>query len=60
MTKIEEVFSGVMSVSGDVWVADYTESTKKLPKELRKGVVVVVQSDLSDHLPLVAVFAMNF
>lgn len=40
MTKIEEIFSGVITVSGDVWVADYTESTKNLPKELRKGVVV--------------------
>lgn len=40
MTKIEKIFSGVLSVSGDVWVADYTESTKKLPKEDRKGVVV--------------------
>lgn len=40
MTKIESTFNGVMVCHGDIWVADYTEKTKSLPKEDRKGVTI--------------------
>lgn len=40
MTKIESSFNDVMVCSGDIWVADYTEKTKALPKEQHKGVTI--------------------
>lgn len=40
MTKIENTFKDVMLCHGDIWVADYTEKTKHLPKEERKGVTI--------------------
>lgn len=41
MTKIESFFNGVRSFSGDIWVADYTNKTKHLPKGKRMGVVIM-------------------
>lgn len=40
MTNIEKIFSGVQTIAGDVWVADFTEATKLLDAEQRKGVVI--------------------
>ena len=40
MTKLEKTFADVTTYSGDIWVADYTEKSKRLPKDLRKGVVI--------------------
>lgn len=40
MTKIESTFNDVKVCHGDIWVADYTEKTKTLPKEDRKGVTI--------------------
>ena len=40
MNRVDRVFRGVRSFSGDVWVADYTEQSRNLPKEDRKGVVI--------------------
>lgn len=40
MTKIESTFKDVKVCAEDVWVADYTERTKQLSKEKRKGVVI--------------------
>lgn len=40
MTNIEKFFNGVQCIGGDVWVADYTESTKNQPAPLRKGVTI--------------------
>ena len=40
MTKLEKTFTDVTTYSGDIWVADYTEKSKRLPKGLRKGVVI--------------------
>ena len=40
MTNIEKSFHGVQTIAGDVWVADYTEATKALAPEMRKGVVI--------------------
>ena len=40
MTKIEKTFSGVQTIVGDVWVADFTEATKTLDAAHRKGVVI--------------------
>lgn len=40
MNRVERVFRGVRSYNGDVWVADYTEQTRYMPEEDRKGVVI--------------------
>lgn len=40
MNKVERVFRGVRGYNGDVWVADYTEQTRYMPEEDRKGVVI--------------------
>ena len=40
MTKIESTFNDVVVCYGDIWVADYTEKTKVLPKEDRRGVII--------------------
>lgn len=40
MTNIEKSFNGVQTIAGDVWVADYTEATKTLAPEERRGVVI--------------------
>lgn len=40
MTKIEKLFSGVQTICGDIWVADYTEKTKDFPANKRRGVVI--------------------
>lgn len=64
MTKIKKVFTGVTTYSGDIWVADYTEKTKRLEKPLKKGVVIqdTPFSDISSfsllnksHLEILAV-----
>ncbi len=49
MTKIEKTFTDVTTYSGDIWVADYTEKSNRLPKGLRKGVVIQASpfSDIS-------------
>ena len=40
MIELSEKFHGVVVMDGDAWVADYTESTQKLDKADRKGVVI--------------------
>lgn len=40
MVELKEIFRRVEEFDGDVWVADYTEDTKRKPKEYRKGVVI--------------------
>lgn len=40
MTKIEKTFADVTTYSGNIWVADYTEKSKRLPKDFRKDVVI--------------------
>ncbi len=40
VTKIEDTFNDVMVCRGDVWVADYTEKTRALPKKDRRGVTI--------------------
>ncbi len=40
MIDLEHIFRGVEVFEGDAWVADYTETTKHLPKEYQKGVVI--------------------
>lgn len=66
MTKIERTFNGVQTIVGDVWVADYTEATKTLAIDCRKG-VVIQDSNFNDiaafHLQNaagIALFAVNF
>ena len=66
MTNIEKLFSKVQTIAGDIYVADYTESTKSLSKEEQKGVVIqdTVFHDISSfHLmnpSNVDLLAVNF
>lgn len=39
-TLIERTFNGVVRFESDAWVADYTEMSKGLPAEERRGVVI--------------------
>lgn len=66
MDKIEKVFNDVLVCQGDIWVADYTEKTKNLPKVNRKG-VTIQESPFDDiaafHLlnrNAVSILAVNF
>ena len=47
MTELERTFPKAKTYTGDVWVADYTLQTQKLPKEERQG-VVVSDTELAD------------
>lgn len=66
MIELREIFHDVVVMDGDAWVADYTESTQRLDKEKRKGVVIsdVPLDDISafhlanhDRIPY---YAINF
>lgn len=66
MIDLEQVFHGVEVFEGDAWAADYTETTKHLPKESQKGVVISALpiSDISAfHLSNrngIAYYVVNF
>lgn len=43
MIDLDKIFHHVAELTGDVWVADYTEETKNEDKESRQGVVISSQ-----------------
>ena len=43
MIDLDKIFHHVTELTGDVWVADYTEETKNEDKESRQGVVISSQ-----------------
>lgn len=40
MIELEKMFHHVEEYDGDVWVADYTEATRRMGKDCQKGVVI--------------------